>query len=477
MRFGWPRGVPIFWQTLMLLIAGVAVVQCVSFVTFLSLPPPRSDFNRLSDIAESLSGREIDPRPWRSRHYHDRSPDRPSAGRTGDRQRGDRPMRERALAVSMSPAAPMGDPEMVSEDRFTERLADQMDVPVERVRLFFQPDQRSNMPFNRRRSDREVVVRRGEPLFFNTVVAGLQVDNGWRIVRTPPRDWLAPWQKRMLLLFTLGAIAVIPGAWWFARRLTRPIRRIAEAADLMGSNRGAPRIVEEGPAELRMTAHALNRMQESLSAYLAERTNMIGAIAHDLRTPLARIAFRIEGAPDELREKVQGDIEQMRAMIAATISFVRDSARISTVETVQLADLLRRLCDEEQELGRPVTPGPLEPVSVLGDRMALSRLFQNLIDNGVAYGGGVEIMVQTVGKNAEIRISDRGPGLPAASIEQMFKPFERGDPSRNRTTGGIGLGLSIARAIAQEHGGTLILANREGGGIDAICHLPALEHR
>jgi len=473
MTFGWPRGVPIFWQTLMLLIAGVAVVQCVSFISFLSLPPPRSDFNRLSDIAESLSGRDIDPTPWRSRHYHH---DRP-ASRASDRQRGDRPMRERALAISMSAAAPMGDPEMVSEERFTERLADQMDVPVERVRLFFQPDQRSNMPFYRRRSNGEVVVRRGEPLFFNTVVAGLRTSHGWRVVRTPPRDWLAPWQKRMLLLFTLSAIAVIPGAWWFARRLTRPIRRIAEAADLMGSNRGAPPVVEEGPAELRVTAHALNQMQQSLSAYLAERTNMIGAIAHDLRTPLARIAFRIEAAPDDLREKVQGDIEQMRAMIAATISFVRDTARISTVETVQLADLLRGLCDDERELGRPVTLGLVEPVAMLGDRMALSRLFQNLIDNGVAYGGGVEIEVRRAGKKAEIHISDRGPGLPTAEIERMFKPFERGEPSRNRTTGGIGLGLSIARAIAQEHGGSLIIANRDGGGVDAICRLPAIDHR
>lgn len=469
MRFGWPRGVPIFWQTLMLLIAGVAMVQCVSIVTFLSLPPPRSDFNRLSDIAESLSGREIDRSPW---HSHYRGGRR--SGRGDDKDRAERPMRERALAVSMAPSAPAGDPEMVSEDRFTERLADQMEVPVDHVRLYFQPDQRSNMPFDRRGTSRDVVVRRGEPLFFNTVVAGLQVGDHWRVVRTPPRDWLAPWQKRTLLLFLLGAFAVIPGAWWFARRLTRPIRRIAEAADRMGSHPGAPPIVEEGPAELRVTAHALNRMQEGLSAYLAERTNMIGAIAHDLRTPLARIAFRIEGAPDDVREKVQGDIEQMRAMIAVTISFVRDTGRISSVETIAVADILRRLVDDERELGRPVTAGALEPVSVLGDRMALCRLFQNLIDNGVAYGGVVDISVRPDGENAEIRISDRGPGLPPALIEQMFKPFERGDPSRNRTTGGIGLGLSIARAIAQEHGGTLILANRDGGGLAAICRLPAV---
>jgi len=317
-----------------------------------------------------------------------------------------------------------------------------------------------------------VLLRRGEPIFFGTVIAAVRDGDGWRTVRTPPRDWMAPWQKRMLLLFALSAIALIPVAWLFARRLTRPIRRIADAADRMGSNPNAPPIAEQGPAELRVTANALNRMQERLAAYLAERTNMIGAIAHDLRTPLARIAFRIEGAPDEMREKVHADIEQMRAMIAATIGFVRDTARMSTIAPVALDDLLAGLIADECELGHPVAAVDLQPVTIMGDRMALSRLFQNLIDNGVAYGGSVEIGLVATGDQAEIRIADRGPGLPLAMLESMFKPFERAEPSRNRTTGGIGLGLSIARAIAQEHGGTLILAARNGGGLEAICRLP-----
>jgi signal transduction histidine kinase len=120
----------------------------------------------------------------------------------------------------------------------------------------------------------------------------------------------------------------------------------------------------------------------------------------------------------------------------------------------------------------PSATGTVEPVDVLGDAMALKRLFQNLIDNGVAYGGGVEISATRAGDRAEIRIADRGPGLPERQLEAMFQPFERGEPSRNRTTGGIGLGLSIARAIAQEHGGSLILAYRAGGGLEAICSLP-----
>ncbi len=466
MRLAPPRGVPIFWQTAILLIAGVIVVQCVSVITFLSMPPPRPDFNRLSDIAEALAGRRVErhmmhvERHWRFHDGHERG------------VRLDRPMQDRVLAIGLEKTVPAGDPDMVSDVRFSARLADQIGVPVDQVRLYFEPDQRGNMPFMPAGASRQVFVRRGEPIFFDTVIAAVRTPDGWRTVRTPPRDLIAPWQKRMLLLFALSSLAVIPFGWLFARRLTRPIRRIADAADRMGSNPNAPPIAEEGPAELRVTAHALNRMQERLSAYLAERTNMIGAIAHDLRTPLARIAFRIEGAPDQVREKVQADIEQMRAMIAATIGFVRDTGRIATVEAVALEPLLTRLIADERELGHKAAAGDLQPATIMGDRMALSRLFQNLIDNGVVYGGGVEITLSAFGDQAEIRIADRGPGLPAAMLETMFKPFERGDPSRNRTTGGIGLGLSIARAIAQEHGGTLVLAAREGDGLEAVCRLP-----
>ena len=465
-------GLSIFWQTLLLLLASIAVVFVVSMGLFLTSPPPRPDFNSLSDIAEALSGRRLARTPpWQWSMMRHRHAPHVATRRADPGSDPDERQRERRLSVVLLPAPPLPDRDMVSAAAFTARLADQIGVPTDRVRLYFEPDQRSNMPF-RMHGDRRVIVRRGEPIFFDTVVAGLETDRGWRVVRTPPRAWLAPWQKRILMLFGISILSVIPFAWIFARALARPIRRIADAADRMGANPQAPLITEEGPAELRVTAHALNRMQQRLSAYLAERTNMIGAIAHDLRTPLARIAFRIEGAPDEMREKVQADIEQMRAMIAATISFVRDTASISIVEPVSLGTLLGDLVRGEQEVGRPVRLGAIEPLLVSGDPMALRRLFQNLIDNGVAYGGGVEITLVRAGEDAEVRIGDRGPGLATKALEAMFQPFERGEPSRNRATGGIGLGLSIARAIAQEHGGSLVLVNRAGGGLEAICRLP-----
>lgn len=439
------RGLPILWQTLLLVLASLAASQLVTVAMFVVLDPPRPDFNRLGDVAEALAG-------------------------VGNERGG----RERALRVSRMARPPAIDPHMTSDPAFTARLAARLDVPAERVRFYYEPDQRAafGSGTRHRHGDRMVPMRRGEPIFFNTVVAALETPAGWRVARTPPPPLLAAWQKRMLIWFAISALALVPLAWWFARRLTRPIRRFAEAAERMGRDPMAPPVAEEGPAELRQTAHALNLMQERLAAYVAERTAMIGAIAHDLRTPLARIAFRIEAAPDDVRDKVQADIEQMRAMIAATIGFVRGSTTSRDVADLDLGELLSGLAAEEQEMGRPVEVGPIAPLVVRGDRVALARLLQNLIDNGVAYGGGVALSLARVGNEAVAVVADRGPGLPPEQIERLFQPFERGDPSRNRETGGIGLGLTIARSIASEHGGALELRNRAGGGLEAILRLP-----
>ena len=440
------RGLPIFWQTLLLLLASLAASQAVSIVLLLSLPAPRPDFNRLSDIGDTLAGQTPDSR-------HD--------------------SRERALIVRTSATPPVAGERMTIDPRFSARLAARVGVDPSRVLLFYEPDQRASFPFrDSRRPDRMVPMRRGEPLFFNTVIAAVKVDGGWRVVQTPPRPIVSTWQKRLILWFGVSAFVLLPFAWIFARALTRPIRSFAEAADRMGGDPLAPSVPEKGPSELRTAAHALNRMQQRLADYVAERTAMIGAIAHDLRTPLTRIAFRIEAAPEAVRDKVQGDIEQMRAMIAATIGFVRGTSHAGEVSDVHLDQLLDRLVAEECDMGRGVTAGPMAPITLRGDPVALARLFQNLIDNGVAYGGDVLVTLAREAGEAVARVSDRGPGLPEERIEKLFQPFERGEPSRSRATGGLGLGLTIARGIAVEHGGTLILHNRAGGGIEAICRFP-----
>lgn len=442
-----PRGVPIFWQTLLLLLTSLIVTQLVSLAMLLSLDPPRPDFNRLGDIADALY----------------------STPRGHGEQRGNR---ERALIVQLSERPPDPDRHMTTDPRFVEQLARRLEAEPGHVRLWFESDQRGGMFDGARRRDRLVPMRRGEPIFFNTVIAALDTGHGWRVVRTAPRPWIGAWQKRTLLWFGISALMLLPFAWFFARRLTRPISRFAEAADRMGADPLAPRVPEEGPSELRTTAHALNQMQDRLADYLSERTAMIGAIAHDLRTPLARIAFRIEAAPDAVRDKVQADIEQMRAMIAATIGFVKGASRPVERTEVNLSAMLERLVAEEQEIGRSVTAGPIAATMIVGDRLSLARLFQNLIDNGITYGGGVTVSLDQADGQARVSIADRGPGLAPEMLDRVFHPFERGDPSRSRETGGIGLGLTIARSIAQDHGGTLTLHNRDGGGLIAIAAFP-----
>ncbi len=437
------RGLPIFWATLLLLVSALLAQQAMTAAMFVLFDVPRPDFNRLSDIADALANRDHEPN-----------------------------RRERALSVRLAAAPPVPADDMVSDDRFTARLAGRAGVSPDRVRLWFVPDQRADPIPGRRRPRRLVPMRRGEPLFFDAVLAAVDTGRGWRVVRTPPQPWLSAWQWRILWWFVACLLLLVPLAWVFARRLSRPISRFAAAADRMGHDPLSPPVPEEGPAELRVTAQALNRMQDRLAAYVAERTAMIGAIAHDLRTPLARIAFRIEGAPEQVRDKVQMDVEQMRAMIAATIGFVRGTAPGET-GPVALDTLIVAAVDAEQELGRPVRLGPVVPLIVSGDALALQRLAQNLIDNGVLYGGGVTLSLVREGGQAVLTVADEGPGLPATPVERLFEPFARGDPSRSRDTGGIGLGLTIARSIAAAHGGTLTLRNRQGGGAKAILCLPS----
>ncbi|WP_076071321.1 ATP-binding protein [Sphingomonas montana] len=438
------RGLPIFWQTLLLVLASLMVAQAVSVGLFLSLRPPRPDYNRLSDVADALAG----------------------VRDTGHRDRG--------LRAGRSRVPPMPGAAMVEDAALTRRLAERLSVPVARVRFYYEPDQRSGSPVFPRGAQQSVPLRRGEPIFFNTVVAGVETARGWRVVETPPRPLIGAWQKRSALWFGLSAVLLLPFVWFFARRLTRPIRRFADAADRMGADPHAPRIAQEGPAELRIAAQAINHMQDRMGRHLAERTAMIGAIAHDLRTPLARVAFRIEGAPDAVRDKVQADIDQMRAMISATIGFVRDGTGREDRHPVALDTLLSALVAGEREVGRAVTLSAMVPVTVAADALSIQRLVQNLVDNAVRHAGAADVAVMRDGGDAVVTVSDRGPGLPDDMLERVFEPFGRGDPSRNAQTGGTGLGLTIARSIATRHGGRLTLDNRPGGGLTARFVMPAL---
>ncbi|MDB5661925.1 MAG: integral rane sensor signal transduction histidine kinase [Sphingomonas bacterium] len=434
------RGMSLFAQTVILLLMGLLLAQAVTVVMVISRPPPRPDIHGLTEIAERLTGRI--------------------------------PQRRSSLMMTRT-ARPPAQGELVEDPRLTALLAELTGRPPGAVRLYYEADQSASFPFRRHRRERGVTIRRGEPVFFNAVVGAVRQGDGWRVARTPPKPFLNVWQKWTLIWFGLTTLLLVPLAWIFARRLTRPMRRFVEAADGFGREAPAPALPVEGPKELRTAAEALNRMQARIDEHIRERTSMIGAIAHDLRTPLARIAFRIEAAPDAMREKVQADVEQMRTMIAETIAFVRGASAPFRPERIDLAALIGRIAEQAKDTGRPVSFEGAPPAWVMGDALSLERLIDNLVNNAVAFGGAAEIVIARTGRQVAVMVRDRGPGLSEAMLDRAFEPFERGEPSRSRSTGGVGLGLTIARAIARTHGGTLALANRVGGGLEARLILPA----
>jgi signal transduction histidine kinase len=438
MRF---RSLPIFWQTLILLLAGLAIAQLISVLLIIYLPAPRPDFYTMTEIAERLA---LEPGS------------------------------DAKLIVLRTDAPPTADDGMISEVHITQRLAAQLDRPIDDVRLYFQADQSEIFPFTRQPGSGAVPMRHGQPYFFNTVVAAERDRaGGWRVLRTPPPSRISAWQQRTAIWFGVSALVMLPFAWAFARRLTRPISRFAEAVGRLDHDRDSPPVPVEGPAEMEVAAQALNAMHGRLRTNLRERAAMIGAIAHDLRTPLARIAFRIEAAPEKIRGPVQADIEQMRQMVAATIGFLRGDAGMGEREPVDLATLARRLAGQATDTGTSVAIAAIDRAVVSGDRSALERLLQNLIDNAVKYAGGAELSVRRDIDRAQLTVADRGPGIPEGELDRMFEPFERHEPSRSRSTGGLGLGLAIARSIAQAHGGSIRAENREGGGLAVTVDLPA----
>ena len=308
-------------------------------------------------------------------------------------------------------------------------------------------------------------------LVFPPFTAAVQRPDGQWLVLEPSRPWLSPWQLRTLIWIGLSILLLTPLAWLFARRLARPIHTFAEAAERLGADPLAPPLEAKGPAEVRMAANAFNDMQEKLRHYIEERTAMVAAIAHDLRTPLTRLRFRIEAAPDDVRDKVVADIEQMDGMVSQALAFVRGEAGRGERVKLDLAALADSVVSDMAEMGADAS---FEGGSLVleGDAIGLRRMVTNLVENAVKFGRLARVTLTREGQAAVIRVADDGPGLPTEEIERVFEPFHRADPARAPATGGFGLGLSVARSIARAHGGDVTLANREGGGLVATVRLP-----
>lgn len=284
----------------------------------------------------------------------------------------------------------------------------------------------------------------------------------------PPPWYLAGFGIPLLVLLLAGGVLVI------ARQLTGPLARVARAADALGRDFRQPPIPEEGPLEARKLAHAFNLLRERLLAYVERRTQILAAMSHDLRTPLTRLRLRAELIPSQSqREQFEKDLNEMHTLVESTLDLLRGVGRAEPFADVDLGELLEELREEFVDLGRDVELDCEGLLLVRCRRVAMKRCIRNLIENAVKYGTRASIHGSRQGGDIVVQVQDDGPGISHAEAEAVFTPFYRVESSRSRATGGLGLGLAIAREIAIFHRATLTLANVGGGGALFELRFPA----
>lgn len=311
----------------------------------------------------------------------------------------------------------------------------------------------------------------------------LGVDNGMGLaVRLKDGAWLntaftkklvnGPWTTQSAISLAVTAVILSICAAFIARGMTRPMRRLAVAAEALGRGESVAPLPESGPEDIRQTAVAFNLMQARLQRFVEDRTRMLAAIGHDLRTPITSLRLRAEFVTDdETREKMLSTLDELRAMTEATLAFSREQATEEVTRNVNLTALVESLCDDLVELGYDVTCTEAPKIGYRCRADALKRAVRNLVENAVRYGERARVSLRSGPNAIEIVVEDDGPGIEAEVIERVFAPFFRLENSRNRETGGIGLGLSIARNIVRHHGGDVTLANT-GSGLRAVISLP-----
>jgi len=308
------------------------------------------------------------------------------------------------------------------------------------------------------------------------VVASVPLhDGGWLNAQTQIHAEPVPLPLPSLLSAAIMAVASFAIVVIVARRVTRPLKALADSADAFGRGAPAPLLAEAGPDEARRLIAAFNRMQQRLVRFVADRTRMLAAIGHDLRTPITSLKLRAELLEDEeAKAKMLATLDEMEHMTEATLAFAREDATTEPGRTIDLAAAIASQVDDLAELGKPVIFAEEVPRLAYSCRpTALKRAIGNLIENAVQYGERARVSLHATSAGPVITVDDDGPGIAEAKMEEAFKPFVRLEASRSRATGGIGLGLAIARSIVLAHGGELILSNRPEGGLRAEIRLPA----
>ncbi len=281
------------------------------------------------------------------------------------------------------------------------------------------------------------------------------------------------WSYRLLLSLAVLLAAVLVVTLLAVRWVTRPLKTLAAAAHSLGEDINRPPLDEKGPLEVARAARAFNAMQQKLGRFISDRTRIFAAMSHDLKTPITRLRLRAEMLDDAvLRDKFVKDLEEMEVMVSAALDFMRGLDTRQPPQPVDMTALLESLQADARETGGDVRIEGTAHAPYEGHAQALRRCLGNLLDNAVKYGKSATLVVDDAADRLRICVHDEGPGIPDGELERVFEPFHRLEGSRNRSTGGTGLGLTIARNIAQAHGGELELRNRPAGGLEAVLTLP-----
>jgi signal transduction histidine kinase len=426
MSTGLKRRRSIVVPILALVVASVAVATFALFAVTFSGPPARPPPQPIASIADLLRG-----------------------------ARAPASMAEWRLRIFDSPTPPTPHPGEQRDASLSRLLARQLGVAEADAVVYQYPG-------------RNVASEGIGPPF----VAGARLNGAWRIALTGRPTFLSRWHWVTLAVMA-GLLAALSALGWaIARAISRPLRELAAAATQARAGAPLAAMPTGAPREVAELGDALSAMHARLASHAEGRTAMLAAIAHDLGTPLSRLAFQVENLPDAARSRAENDIDEMRTMIAAAIGFARNEMVTRADTRVDLGSLLDSLVEDMSVAGTRIEIEPGPRAIVRGDAPALRRMFANVIDNGVRYGGNAVLGWSVSGGIASVHIDDAGPGIEPGQSERLFEPFVRGDPSRNRATGGNGLGLAIVRSIAERHGGDATLTNRAEGGARATVTLP-----
>ena len=428
---------PLFIRIFAVMLAAVAVVQLSTFALIILTGPPTDAFRTAPQVASSL---------------------RNGPGTSND------------FAVAWRTGTPNGQPAPM----FAQLVAADLGIEPGRVQAVRHLPPQGAPPFGLAKA--AGYDSRAGPLFGDFEVAVRASDGRWLTARPILHDF-AHWRRNALLWLVAATFITAPFAWWLARWTALPVRRFAIAAERVGRNARAPSLDLSGPREIVEAAQAFNEMQQRIHNQLRERTVIVGAIAHDLRTPMTRLVLRLRDASPALRESVDADLADMDAMIVAIARFVEAETLQIEPRTIDFGSMVHSLVDNYADAGKPVTMASEEEddYRVSGKATALKAMVSNLIENALKYAGSADVELLRDFQNVTLEVRDSGAGVPEAELDHIFEPFYRGEKSRSRETGGLGLGLAAVRAVARAHGGDSTIANRPQGGAIARVTLPAYD--